>query len=276
MSRSTRSSVIPGFHLTTGYAMTYLGLLVVIPLAAVAASASSEGFAGFWSEVTRPRTIDAYRLSIVGALLAASINAVFGFIVAWALARYRFPGRGLLDALVDLPLALPTAVAGIALTAVYSQDHWLGGSLSRIGIDVAYTNAGVLVAMVLVSLPFSVRVVMPVIEDLEREVEEAAASLGAGAWTTFRTVLLPIVLPAVLTGLALSFAKAVGEYGSIIFISSNMQGTSEIAPLLIMTRLEEHDEHAAASVAIGLLLLSLLVLATVNALQAWSRRRMPR
>jgi sulfate transport system permease protein len=273
MIRLRHDGILPGFRLATGYATTYLGLLVLLPLAAVAATATSEGVAGFWSEVSKDRTLAAYRLSIAGALAAAAINAVFGFIVAWVLARHRFPGRGLLDALVDLPLALPTAVAGIALTAVYSKDHLLGRTLDGLGISVAYTNAGVLMAMLLVSLPFSVRVVMPVIEDLEGELEEAAASLGASAWTTFRTVVLPIVFPAILTGLALSFAKAVGEYGSIIFISSNMQGRSEIAPLLIMTRLEEHDEHAAASIAMGLLLLSLLVLVTVNALQAWSRRR---
>lgn len=273
MIRPRHGSILPGFRLATGYAMSYLGLLVLLPLAAVGATATSEGLDGFWSEVSKDRTIAAYRLSILGALSAAAINAVFGFVVAWTLARYRFPGRGLLDALVDLPLALPTAVAGIALTAVYSKDHFLGRMLVDAGIGVAYTNTGMLMAMLLVSLPFSVRIAMPVIEDLESELEEAAASLGASAWTTFRRVVLPIVLPAILTGFALSFAKAVGEYGSIIFISSNMPGRSEIAPLLIMTRLEENDEHAAASVAIGLLLLSLVVLVTVNLLQTrWQPR----
>lgn len=274
MPHHRTTNILPGFGLTTGYTLTYLGLLVVLPLAAVVAMSSTQGIGGIWTTVTSERALAAYRLSVLGALGAAVINTIFGLIVAWVIVRYRFPGRRVLDALVDLPLALPTAVAGIALTAVYSPNAWLGATLARIGLPVAYTNIGVVVAMVLVSLPFAVRTVQPVIEDMDKEVEEAAAALGASAHTTFLRVLLPGLIPALLTGLTLSFAKAVGEYGSIIFISSNMPGKTEIAPLLIMTRLEEFNYPGAASVAVGLLFLSCILLLTVNGLQAWARRRM--
>lgn len=274
MPRHRTTNILPGFALTTGYTLTYLGLLVVLPLAAVVVMSSTQGIRGIWSVISDERTLAAYRLSVFGALAAAVVNTLFGLIVAWVIVRYRFPGRRVLDALVDLPLALPTAVAGIALTAVYSPKSWLGSSLASIGIPVAYTNIGVVVAMILVSLPFAVRTVQPVIEDLDREVEEAAAALGASPRTTFLRVLLPGLIPALLTGLTLSFAKAVGEYGSIIFISSNMPGKTEIAPLLIMTRLEEFNYPRAASVAVGLLFLSFILLLTVNGLQAWTRRRM--
>jgi sulfate transport system permease protein len=274
MARPQTTNILPGFGLATGYTVTYLGLLVILPLGAVVVMSSSRGAGGLWAVVSDERTLAAYRLSILGALGAAVVNTIFGLIVAWVIVRYRFPGRRVLDALVDLPLALPTAVAGIALTAVYSPKSWLGSSLAGLGIQVAYTNLGVMVAMILVSLPFAVRTVQPVIEDLDREVEEAAAALGASARTTFLRVLLPGLVPALLTGLTLSFAKAVGEYGSIIFISSNIPGRTEIAPLLIMTRLEEFNYPGAASVAVGLLLLSCMLLIAVNALQAWTRRRM--
>lgn len=272
MTSTRRASILPGFHLATGYAVTYLGLLVLLPMAAVVAMSTSRGLGSLWTTMTEPRTLSAYRLSVLGALVAAAINAVFGLVAAWVLVRYRFPGRRVLDALIDLPLALPTAVAGIALTAVYARDAWLGSALERMGITVAYANLGVIVAMMLVSLPFCVRTVQPVIEDLDREIEEAAASLGASPGTTFRRVIAPALLPAFLTGFTLSFAKAVGEYGSIIFISSNLPGSTEIAPYLIMVRLEEFNYPGAAGVAVGLLMLSLIVLCTVNLLQAWSRR----
>lgn len=275
MTHPRSTNILPGFRLSTGYALTYLGLLVLLPLATVVAKATVGGFGPLWAAMTSERTLMAYRLSVVGALVAATINCFFGLIVAWALVRYRFPGRKIMDALIDLPLALPTAVAGIALTAVYARDAWLGSALERVGITVAYTNVGVVIAMVLVGLPFTVRTVQPVIEDLDAEIEEAAASLGATAPTTFRRIILPTLLPALLTGFALAFAKAVGEYGSIIFISSNIPRSTEIAPLLIMTRLEEFDYAGAAGVAIGLLALSLVLLFVVNSLQAWSRRALP-
>lgn len=272
MSQPRRTNILPGFRLATGYAVTYLGLLVLLPLAAVVVMASTGGLDGLWGAMTSERTLAAYRLSVLGALAAATINTLFGLVVAWVIVRYTFPGRRIVDALIDLPLALPTAVAGIALTAVYARDAWLGSLLARLGVTVAYTNLGVIVAMVLVSLPFTVRTVQPVIEDLDHEIEEAAASLGASRGTAFRRVIFPALMPAMLTGFALSFAKAVGEYGSIIFISSNMPGHTEIAPLLIMTRLEEFNYPGAAGVAVGLLLLSLVLLLIVNTLQARSRR----
>jgi sulfate transport system permease protein len=272
MSGRRATNILPGFRLATGYAITYLGLLVLLPLAAVVARASTGGFHGLWTSMTGERALAAYRLSMLGALAAATINTVFGLIIAWVIARYRFPGRRIIDALVDLPLALPTAVAGIALTAVYAREAWLGAALEKMGITVAYTNVGVIVAMVLVSLPFTVRTVQPVIEDLDADIEEAAASLGASAGTTLRRVLLPALMPAMLTGFALAFAKAVGEYGSIIFISSNIPGRTEIAPLLIMTRLEEFNYSGAAGVAVGLLALSLATLLIVNTLQVRARR----
>lgn len=267
------ANILPGFRLAAGFTLTYLGLLVVLPLAAVAAMSARQGAGGVWSVVSDERTVAAYALSVLGALAAAAVNTVFGLIVAWVLVRYRFPGRRIMDAVVDLPLALPTAVAGIALTAVYAPRGRLGAMLADWGMPVAYTNLGVIIAMMLVSLPFAVRTVQPVIEDLDREVEEAAAALGASARTTFLRVLFPGLVPALLTGFTLSFAKAVGEYGSIIFISSNMPGRGEIAPLLIMTRLEEFNYPAAASIAVGLLALSLVLLLAVNMLQAWARRR---
>jgi sulfate transport system permease protein len=275
VSRTRTANILPGFRLATGYALTYLCLLVLLPLAAVVAKASMGGLHGVWSAMTSDRALSAYRLSVLGALAAAAINTAFGLAVAWALVRYRFPGRKLMDALIDLPLALPTAVAGIALTAVYARDAWLGAALERLGITVAYTNLGILIAMVLVGLPFTVRTVQPVIEDMDAEIEEAAASLGASTGTTFRRIIFPTLLPALLTGFALAFAKAVGEYGSVIFISSNIPRSTEIAPLLIMTRLEEFDYAGAAGVAVGLLALSLALLFIVNSLQAWSRRTLP-
>lgn len=272
MTHTRTTNVLPGFGLATGFTMSYLGLLVVIPLAAVAAMAARPGLDGFWSSITESRTLASMRLSLLAALVAAIVNTVFGLLVAWVLARYRFPGRRLVDAMVDLPLALPTAVAGIALTAVYAEDRLLGATLARMGMPVAYTNLGVIVAMMLVSLPFAVRTVQPVLEDADAEIEEAAASLGASPGVTFIRVILPGLVPALLTGFSLTFAKSVGEYGSIIFIASNFPGRGEIAPLLIMTRLEEFDYPAAAAVACAMLAISLVILVTVNALQAWTRR----
>lgn len=272
MSRRRTNNILPGFGLTAGFTLTYLGLLVLLPLAAVVAMSASKGVGTIWEVVSDERTLASYRLSLLGALAAAVVNTVFGFIIAWVLVRYKFPGRRVLDTLVDLPLALPTAVAGIALTAVYAPTSALGKAMASIGVPVAFTNVGVIVAMMLVSLPFAVRTVQPVIEDIDKEVEEAAGALGARASTTFTRVLLPGLVPALLTGMTLCFAKAVGEYGSVIFISSNIPQESEIAPLLIMTRLEEFNYPGAAAVAVGLLALSLVLLLAVNGLQAWARR----
>lgn len=274
MNTTRQTNILPGFGLTMGYSLTYLGLLVLLPLSAVVVMGTRLGASGLWAIMTDERTLAAYRLSLGAALIAAIINTLFGLIVAWVLVRYEFPGRRIVDALVDLPLALPTAVAGIALTAVYAKNAWLGGILESVGIRVAFANPGIVIAMILVSLPFTVRTVQPVIEDMDPEIEEAAAALGASRAITFWRVLLPGLYPALLTGLALSFAKGVGEYGSIIFISSNLPGQTEIAPLLIMTRLEEFNYPGAAGVALGLLIISFTLLLTINALQAWTRRRM--
>ena len=230
---SRRHSVLPGFSLALGYSVIYLALIVLIPLAAVFLKSSSLGWEGFWTVVTHPRVLASFKLSFGASLAAAAINLVFGLLFAWVLVRYRFPGKGVIDALVDLPFALPTAVAGIALATLYAKNGWIGSILEPLGIEVAYTPAGIFVALVFIGLPFVVRTVQPVLEDLEAEVEEAAACLGANRWQTFHRVILPYLLPALLTGFALAFARAVGEYGSVIFIAGNMPFISEIAPLMI-------------------------------------------
>lgn len=265
--------VLPGFGLSLGYTLVYLSLLVLIPLSAVFFKASHLTWEQFWTVVTAPRVLASYQLSFGAALLAATINAVFGLMLAWSLVRYRFPGKRLIDALVDLPFALPTAVAGIALTALYAPNGWMGTLLEPLGIKVAFTPLGVLVALIFIGLPFVVRTVQPVLEDMETELEEAAASLGAHRLQTFRLVILPILLPALLTGFALAFARAVGEYGSVIFIAGNLPMVSEITPLMIITKLEQYDYHGATAIAAVMLVFSFLLLLGINGLQAWSGRR---
>jgi sulfate transport system permease protein len=269
-----RPSVIPGFGLALGFTLTYLGLIVLIPLAALVLKTAALGWSGFWQIATDPRTLASLRVSFGISLIAAAVNAVFGMIVAWVLVRYRFPGRKLLDALIDLPFALPTAVAGIALTALYAPNGWIGQYLKMIGVKVAYTPLGILVALVFIGLPFIVRTVQPVLEDLDREVEEAAATLGADRLQTVTRVVLPAILPPLLTGFALALARAIGEYGSVIFIAGNIPFVSEIAPLLIVIRLQEFDYAGATAIATIMLVISFVILLLINVLQAWSRRRL--
>jgi sulfate transport system permease protein len=264
--------VLPGFNLTLGYTLFYLSIIVLIPLSAVFVKTASLGLAQFWDVVTTPRVLASYRLSFGASLLAAAINAVFGLALAWALVRYSFPGKKLVDALIDLPFALPTAVAGIALTALYAPNGWLGSALEPLGIKVAFTPLGVLVALVFIGLPFVVRTVQPILEDLDTELEEAAASLGARRWQTFCYVTLPILLPALLTGFALAFARAVGEYGSVIFIAGNIPMVSEITPLMIITKLEQYDYAGATAIAVVMLLFSFVLLLAINGLQAWTEK----
>ena len=264
--------VLPGFNLTLGYTLFYLSVIVLIPLSAVFIKTASLGLGQFWDVVTTPRVLASYRLSFGASLLAAAINAVFGLALAWALVRYSFPGKKLVDALIDLPFALPTAVAGIALTALYAPNGWLGSALEPLGIKVAFTPLGVLVALVFIGLPFVVRTVQPIMEDLDTELEEAAASLGARRWQTFRYVTLPILLPALLTGFALAFARAVGEYGSVIFIAGNIPIVSEITPLMIITKLEQYDYAGATAIAVVMLLFSFVLLLAINGLQAWTEK----
>ncbi len=268
-----RPSAIPGFGLALGFTLTYLSLIVLIPLAGLILYAASLGFSGFWQIVTEPRTLAALRVSFVISFIAAAINVVFGVIVAWVLIRYRFPGRRLLDAIVDLPFALPTAVAGIALTAIYARNGWIGSLLDPYGIKIAYTPIGIGIALVFIGLPFVVRTVQPVLEDFEREIEEAAASLGASRRQTVFRVMLPGLLPAILTGFALAFARAVGEYGSVIFIAGNIPFVSEIAPLLIVIKLEEFNYAGATAIAAAMLFISFVIILLINLIQSWQRRR---
>ncbi|GAB1369925.1 sulfate ABC transporter permease subunit CysT [Azonexus hydrophilus] len=273
MATLKKSSVLPGFNLTLGYTIGYLSLIVLIPLTAVFLKTASMSFDEFWQVVSADRVVASYKLSFGASFLAAGINAVFGLLLAWALVRYSFPGKKLVDALVDLPFALPTAVAGIALTALYARNGWLGQYLEPLGIKVAFTPLGVLVALVFIGLPFVVRTVQPILEDLDTELEEAAASLGAQRWQTFRHVTLPILLPALLTGFALAFARAVGEYGSVIFIAGNLPMVSEITPLMIITKLEQYDYVGATAIASVMLVFSFVLLLIINGLQAWTAKR---
>jgi len=266
-------SVLPGFGLTFGFAMTYLGLIVLIPLAGVFIRSAGLGWSGFWELASDERTVAALRLSFGAALVGAIVNAVAGLLVAWVLVRYSFPGRRIVDAAIDLPFALPTAVSGLALAALYSPNGWIGSILGEVGIKVAFTPLGVVVACVFIGLPFVVRTLQPVLADLEPELEEAAATLGATRFQTVWRVIFPALLPPLLTGFALAFARAVGEYGSIIFIAGNLPYKSEIAPLLIIIRLEEFNYAGATAVATIMLMLSFVILLVVNLLQAWSRRR---
>lgn len=275
MSRTARRApgVLPGFGLSTGFTVLYLCLVVLVPMSALALRSSTLSWAEAWSIVASPRAVASYRLSFGASLVAAVVNVVSGVLVAWVLARYRFPGRSLVDAMVDLPFALPTAVSGIALTAVYSRNGWIGRVLEPLGIRAAFSPLGVTIALTFIGLPFVIRTVQPVLEDLDPELEEAAAVLGADRWQTFRRVLLPAIVPAALTGFALAFARALGEYGSVVFISGNMPLRTEIAPLLIMTRLEQFDYAGAAAIAMVLLAASFVLLLAINRLQAWTRAR---
>lgn len=274
MAQTRSFSVLPGFGLSLGYTLVYLSIIVLIPIAVVFITASELSFAEFWSVVTAPRVVASYRLTFGASLLAAIINSVFGLLLAWALVRYSFPGKKLVDALIDLPFALPTAVAGIALTALYAPNGWIGQYLEGVfGIKVAFTPLGVLIALVFIGLPFVVRTVQPILQDLDSEFEEAAASLGASRWQACRYVVLPILLPALLTGFALAFARAVGEYGSVIFIAGNMPMVSEITPLIIITKLEQFDYIGATAIAVVMLLVSFIMLLVINGLQAWTAKR---
>ena len=270
---ASKSSVIPGFGPTLGFTLFYLGLIVLLPLSALFIKAAGMGVEQFVAAAFSPRLLAAYRLSFGGALLAAMANVFFGLLVAWVLVRYQFPGRRILDALVDLPFALPTAVAGIALTTIYAPNGAIGKLLAKVGIKVAFTPLGVVVAMVFIGLPFVVRTVQPVLQDMESVHEEAASSLGATRLQVFRMVILPTVLPALMTGFALAFARAVGEYGSVIFIAGNLPGVSEIAPLIIVTKLEQYDYQGATAVAAVMLMASFLLLLVINSLQKWRRSR---
>jgi sulfate transport system permease protein len=267
-----RPNVLPGFGVAMGITVLYLSLIVLIPLSATVLKAASVSWAQFWATVTSPRVVASYQLTFGTSLVGALINVVFGVLAAWVLVRYRFPGRRLVDALVDLPFALPTAVAGIALTAVFSGNGWIGRYLEPLGVKTAFSPLGVVVALTFIGLPFVVRTVQPVLENLEAELEEAAASLGAGRWQTFRRVIVPTILPAVLTGFALAFGRAIGEYGSVIFISGNMPMRTEITALLIVTKLEQYDYAGATGIAVVMLTVSFALLLAINGLQWWSRR----
>jgi len=265
--------VIPGFGISLGFTLFYLALIVLIPLSAVFLNTFSMSWADFWATVTSERVMASYRLSFGASLIAAALNVVFGGIVAWVLVRYQFPGKRLVDALVDLPFALPTAVAGITLTALYAHNGWIGQYLASLGIKVAFTPLGVVVALTFIGLPFVVRTVQPVLEEAERELEEAAASLGAAPLQTFIRVVLPTITPALLTGFALAFARATGEYGSVIFIAGNLPMVSEITPLLIISKLEQYDYAGATAIAVVMLVFSFILLLAINLLQAWTRKR---
>ena len=266
-------SVLPGFGLTLGYTVFYLCLIVLLPLSALFLRSATMGWDAFFATMIEPRVLAAFRLTFLGALFAAAINTVFGFVAAWTLVRYSFPAKKWVDAMVDLPFALPTAVSGIALTAIYAPNGWLGSLFEAAGVKVAFASFGVLVAMTFIGLPFVVRTLQPALEDLETEMEDAAASLGATRGQTLVRVILPTVLPSLLTGFALAFARAVGEYGSIVFISGNMPMKTEVVSLLIVSKPEQYDYAGAAAIAVVMLLLSFLVLLAVNGLQWWSGRR---
>ncbi len=266
-------SALPGFGMAMGLTLTYLSLVVLIPLAALVLKATGLGVSGFWAIATESRTLGAIKLSVGASLIAASIDVVFGVLIAWAIVRYRFPGRRLLDSLVDLPFALPTAVAGIALTTLYAPHGWLGALLLKLGVKVAFTPLGIVVALVFIGLPFVVRTIQPVLEDADRRVEEAAATLGASRFQTIRRVVLPSLAPPIMTGFALALARALGEYGSVIFIAGNLPYRTEIAPLLIVIRLEEFNYPGATAIATVMLAIAFTMLLLINLTQAWTRRR---
>jgi len=272
--RFKEPSAIPGFGLALGYTLLYLGLIVLIPLAALVLKAASLGFGGIWAVATEPRVLAALRISFGLSLAAAIVDSIFGLLVAWVLTRYRFPGRKLFDAAVDLPFALPTAVAGIALATLYAPQGWMGALAGAFGIKVAFTPLGIFIALVFVGLPFAVRMIEPLIAEIDREIEEASATLGASRAQTMRRIVLPMLTPAILTGFALAFARCVSEYGSVIFIAGNLPYVSEIAPLLIVIKLEEYNYAGATGIAAVMLAVSFVTLFAVNLMQAWSRRRL--
>ena len=271
--KSSQKNILPGFNLSLGFTIFYLSLIVLIPLSAAFIKTTELSLSEFWHVVTAPRVMASYQLTFGASLIGALINAVFGLLTAWVLVRYSFPGKKIIDALVDLPFALPTAVAGIALTAVYAGNGWIGQWLEPHGIKVAFTPIGVIVALTFVGLPFVVRTVQPVLEDLEAETEEAAASLGANRWQTFSKIIFPAIWPALLTGFALAFARAIGEYGSVIFIAGNVPFVSEITPLIIITKLEQYEYSSATAIAVVMLVISFLLLFAINGLQWWVSRR---
>lgn len=264
---------LPGFNLTLGYTLVYLSLIVLIPLSALVFKTLNLTWTEFWEAVTSPRVVASYRLTFGASLIAASVNAVFGLLIAWVLVRYDFWGKKLVDALVDLPFALPTAVAGISLTALLASNGWVGQLLEPFGIQLAFNPKGVVIALIFIGLPFVVRTVQPILEDTEKELEEAATCLGATRWQTFSLVVFPSIAPALLTGFAMAFARAVGEYGSVIFIAGNMPMVSEITPLIIISKLEQYDYAGATAVALVMLILSFILLLIINGLQAWQRQR---
>ncbi len=272
--RRHRSSVLPGFGLTLGYSLFYLSLIVLVPLAALGWQAGDLGWSGFWAAAMTPRALAAYRLSFGTAIVAAFVNAVFGVLTAWVLVRYRVPGRRVVDAVIDLPFALPTAVAGIALTTLYAKTGWIGEALATLGVTIAFTPRGIAMALIFVGLPFVVRTVEPVLQELEREQEEAAVSLGAGRIQTLIRVILPVMVPAILTGAALAFARGLGEYGSVVFIAGNLPMVSEIAPTLIVIKLEEYDYAGATAIAVMMLVASFVLLFAINLLQRSTRARL--
>lgn len=269
---AARRKVLPGFGLTMGYSVLYLSLVVLLPLSALLFNSTGLTWDKFWAVATDPRVLASYRVSLTTAAAAALTNAFLGLLLAWVLVRYEFPGKRIFDALIDLPFALPTAVAGVSLTALYSQNGWIGSMLEPLGLKVAFTPLGITLALMFIGIPFVVRTVQPVLEDLDRDMEEASATLGAGRWRTFIRIVLPELLPALLTGFALAFARGIGEYGSVVFISGNMPMRTEIAPLLIMTKLEQFDYAGATAVALLLLLISFLMLLVINMLQRWARK----
>ena len=271
--RGSSRRVLPGFNLTLGYTVLYLSLIVLIPLSALVFKTFTLTWDQFWVAVTAPRVMASYKLTFGASLIAALVNLVFGLLVAWVLVRYKFPGKRIVDALVDLPFALPTAVAGISLTALLAGNGWIGQYLEPHGIKLAFTPAGIVIALIFIGLPFVVRTVQPVLEDTEKELEEAASSLGATRFQTFTRVILPAIMPALLTGFAMAFARAIGEYGSVIFIAGNMPMISEITPLIIIGKLEQYDFAGATAVALVMLFFSFVLLLVINGLQAWQRRR---
>jgi len=265
--------VLPGFNLTLGYTLVYLSLIVLIPLSALVLKSLTLTWDQFWAAISSPRVLASYRLTFGASLIAALVNVVAGLLVAWVLVRYRFPGKRIVDALVDLPFALPTAVAGISLTALLAGDGWIGHYLEPLGIQLAFNPNGIVIALIFIGLPFVVRTVQPVLEDTERELEEAAMSLGATRWQTFAHVIFPAIAPALLTGFAMAFARAIGEYGSVIFIAGNMPMVSEITPLIIIGKLEQYDVAGATAVAVVMLVMSFVMLLVINSLQSWQRKR---
>ncbi len=265
-------SILPGFGLSLGFTILYLSLIVLIPLSGLFIRTSSLGLQGFWDTISAPRAVASYQVSLLTSFVAAGVNAMFGLLVAWVLVRYSFPGKRIVDGLVDLPFALPTAVAGIALTSIYAGNGWIGQYIEPIGIKTAFSPLGIIIALTFIGLPFVVRTVQPVLEDLDVEVEEAAVSLGASRWQTFSRVIFPTLFPAVLTGFTLAFARALGEYGSVVFISGNMPMKTEIVPLLIMTKLEQFDYAGATAIAMVMLITSFALLFVINLLQRWTSR----